>query len=380
MKTIRVTVRTTVCPRVAMATRSNPSIHSHFGSGRQGGSGFERLDRPKENLLNQAGRVDFLQESAVAVVLDQRGGLFLVGLNSFPHDILAVVGANHEGRPALVADAGLLRRVHEDVIDGVVLRAHPSSRVPFDQLLRLQEQVHGRVEVRELREGFGLGDRPREAVEDESLFRIFVFQAAFCHRNDEFVRHEFSGVHVCLRLLPEFGALGHTVTEDVPRGDSRYTQVCRELRSLRALAGSGRPEEDEAHEGQRTDSAVKRLATPRLALSDNEDETRTSIEKECLHRPQSDGLPCESGSSEQDTLAARRRRSLRGRDTKSRCRTRGVPTRWRPSLLPSVGARMRIPQKVPRSSAIRSCSPFHGGGWTGSHRETSSPERSSSTP
>jgi len=76
-----------------MATRSSPSIHSHFGSGRLGGSGFESLDRPKENLLNQAGRVDFLQESAVAVVLDQRGGLFLVGLDSFPHDILAVVGA-----------------------------------------------------------------------------------------------------------------------------------------------------------------------------------------------------------------------------------------------------------------------------------------------
>src|SRR5438876_11785246 len=76
MKTIRVTVRTTVCPRVAMATRSNPSIHSHFGSGRQGGSGFERLDRPKENLLNQTGRVDFLQESAVAVVLDQRAVCF----------------------------------------------------------------------------------------------------------------------------------------------------------------------------------------------------------------------------------------------------------------------------------------------------------------
>src|SRR6266550_5423605 len=138
MKTIKVTVRTTVCPRVAMATRSNPSIHSHFGFGRLGGSGFESLDRPKENLLNQAGRVDLLQESAVAVVFDQRGGLLLVRLNSFPHDILAVVGANHEGCPALVADAGLLRRIHEDVIDGVVLRADPSSRVPLDQLLRLQ--------------------------------------------------------------------------------------------------------------------------------------------------------------------------------------------------------------------------------------------------
>src|SRR5438093_4946135 len=127
MNTMRVTVRTTVCPRVAIATRSNPSIHSHFGSGRLGGSGFERLDRPKENLLNQASRVNFLQESAVAVVLDQRGGLLLVGLNSFPHDILAVDGANHEGCPAPVADAGPLRRIHEDVIDGVVLRAHPAS-------------------------------------------------------------------------------------------------------------------------------------------------------------------------------------------------------------------------------------------------------------
>src|SRR2546430_17251475 len=137
MKTIRVTVRTTVCPRVAMATRSSPSIHSHFGSGRLGGSGFESLDRPKENLLNQAGRVDFLQESAVAVVLDQRGGLFLVGLDSFPHDILAVVGANHEGRTGLVADPGLLRRGHEEAVDRGVLRADAASPRPLDQLLRV---------------------------------------------------------------------------------------------------------------------------------------------------------------------------------------------------------------------------------------------------
>src|SRR5207302_7407045 len=108
MKTIRVTVRTTVCPRVAMATRSNPSIHSHLGSGRLEGSGFERLDRPKEDLLNQAGRVDFLQESAVAVVLDQRRGLFLVGLNSFPHDILPLVGPDDQGGTALLEDPGLL--------------------------------------------------------------------------------------------------------------------------------------------------------------------------------------------------------------------------------------------------------------------------------
>src|SRR5438046_9603342 len=111
-------------PRVAMATRSNPSIHSHFGSGRLEGSGFERLDRPKENLLNRAGRVDFLQESAVAVVLDQRGGLFLVGLNSFHNDILAVVGANHEGRPALVDYARLIRLIHTVVMAGIVNRAY----------------------------------------------------------------------------------------------------------------------------------------------------------------------------------------------------------------------------------------------------------------
>src|SRR5207253_11449943 len=137
MKTIRVTVRTTVCPRVAMATRSNPSIHSHFGSGLLEGSGFERLDRPKENLLNQAGRVAFLQESAVAVVLDQRGGLFLVGLASFPHDILAVLGPDDDVLPDLVAEPRLLRRIHRLVMVGVDPRGHPAARVPLDQLLRL---------------------------------------------------------------------------------------------------------------------------------------------------------------------------------------------------------------------------------------------------
>src|SRR5436309_3372179 len=117
-------------------------------------------------------------------------------------------------------------------------RAHPSSRVPLDQLLRLQEQVHGRVEVRELREGFGLGNRPREAVEDESLLGIFLFQAAFCHRNDEFVRHEFSGVHVCLRLLPDLGHTRRPVFRLISSSGSknRFTAASRSVSFERASA------------------------------------------------------------------------------------------------------------------------------------------------
>src|SRR5713226_4861669 len=119
MNTIRVTVRTTVCPSVAIATRSNPSMRSPPVP-RMGGSGIECLDRPLENLFDQPARVDFPQQSAVAVVLDQRRRLPVVGLDPLSDDILPVVRADDEGRAAFVADPRLFGRIHEYVVHGVV--------------------------------------------------------------------------------------------------------------------------------------------------------------------------------------------------------------------------------------------------------------------
>src|SRR5947208_12312337 len=137
MKTIRVIARTTVCPRVAIVTRSTPSMLPPWGV-RAGGSGFESLNRPLEDLLDQAARIDFSQHPAVAVVLDQRRRLLLVRLDPLPHDFLLVIRADDQGRAALVAEAGPPRRIHEDVVQGVVLRRRPPAGGWLGMLLGVQ--------------------------------------------------------------------------------------------------------------------------------------------------------------------------------------------------------------------------------------------------
>src|SRR5207249_4267203 len=260
MKTINVIARTTVRPRVAIVTRSTPSMLPPWGV-RAGGSGFESLNRPLEDLLDQAARIDFSQHPAVAVVLDQRRRLLFVRLDPLPHDLLLVIRADDQGRAALVAEAGSLRRIHEDVVHGVVLRAHPPAGVSFDQLLGLEEQAHDGVDLRELRQRLRLRDRPRESVEDESLLRVRLLEAAFRHRDHEIVGDQLARIHEGLRLLPEVRVLRDVVAQDVARRDARDPEVRRELLRLSAFARARRAEEDEAHQACENRSAVKRLWT-----------------------------------------------------------------------------------------------------------------------
>src|SRR2546427_8118478 len=122
--------------------------------------GLQRLDRAQENLLDESTGVDLAQQSSVAVVLDQGSRLLLVRLDPLPHDVLPVVRADDEGRPAFVADPAFLRRIREYVIHRVVFRAYAPARVPLDQLLGLEEVADDRIELRELQERLGLAECP----------------------------------------------------------------------------------------------------------------------------------------------------------------------------------------------------------------------------
>src|SRR5437667_9114311 len=155
-----------------------------------------------ENLLDQAARIHFAQEPAVAVVLDQRRGLPLVRLDPLADDVLPVVRPDDQRGAALVADPGLLRRIREDVVHGVVLRTDAPARVPLDQLLRLQEEVHRGVQLRDPGQRLRLRDRPREAVEDEALLGVRLLQPALRRPDDDVVGHELTRVHVRFAFFP----------------------------------------------------------------------------------------------------------------------------------------------------------------------------------
>src|SRR5438093_705915 len=225
-------------------------------------SSFEYRDAITE--YDQAARIHFAEEPAVAVVLDQRRRLPLVRLDPLAHDVLPVVRPDDQRGAALVADSGLLRRIREDVVHGVVFRTDAPARVPLDQLLRLQEEVHRGVQLRDPGQRLRLRDRPREAVEDEALLGVRLLEPALRRRDHDVVGHELTRVHECLRLLPEVRALRHVVPQDVAGRDMRHAEVRRQLCRLGSLARAGWAEEDESHVAARTKSAVKRLWSRQL--------------------------------------------------------------------------------------------------------------------
>jgi hypothetical protein len=93
-------------------------------------------------------------------------------------------------------------------------------------------------------EGFGLRDRARETVDDHVLD---VRQFGFHHADDQVVWNEFSGVHVALRFDAERGLLGAVLAQHVARRDLAIPETVLKNLRLRALTGTGRPQEHEDH-------------------------------------------------------------------------------------------------------------------------------------
>src|SRR5205823_3886150 len=92
-----------------------------------------------------------------------------------------------------------------------------------------------------------LRDGPREAVEDEAIPAVRLFEPLADDADHELVRHELACVHEGLGLLAELGAVTHRLAQDVPGGDLRYAEVRVELLGLRALPGTRRPQQNQIH-------------------------------------------------------------------------------------------------------------------------------------
>jgi hypothetical protein len=61
------------------------------------------------------------------------------------------------------------------------------------------------------------------------------------------VGHQRAGVHDALGLAPERRAGRHRLPQHLAGGDLRHAPLAGELARLGALAGAGRPEEDQPH-------------------------------------------------------------------------------------------------------------------------------------
>src|SRR5690349_16389321 len=107
----------------------------------------ERRDEGTDLLADAiwiVGTVDLVEETLLAVVIDQRGGLLVVLLEAVTDDLGLVVVADEEFGTVDVADAFLRRRVEFDVVDVALLVADPSAGQPVDDRLVVDvDQDHG---------------------------------------------------------------------------------------------------------------------------------------------------------------------------------------------------------------------------------------------
>ena len=197
---------------------------------------------PASMKHDQAGRI---------VVVEHRLGRL--------HPLLLVAGADHrlgvvvalvELGAVDVADAGRLRRCADEVVDVLGLAADATAAHPLQQLLEAQvEDRHRRdAAVKLCQRGvqrLGLGERAREAVQDEPALGVRRRQALAEHADDHVVGHEVAAGHDLLGHQPQLGAVSHRLAQHVAGGDVGEPVQRRHARSLGALAGPGRAHEDQ---------------------------------------------------------------------------------------------------------------------------------------
>ena len=181
------------------------------------------------------------------------------------HGRLAVVLTLVELAPAPIADSRAPGRSGHEVERRLALTAQPAAGEPAHELGLADVEVDHPVELltellQQAIQGLGLGNRPREAVEDEPARGVGLAQALGDEADHHVVGDQRAGVHDALGLATQRRAGRDRLAQHLAGGDLRHMPLAGQLTRLRPLAGAGRAEEDQPHalssSGQRRPSAT----------------------------------------------------------------------------------------------------------------------------
>ena len=95
--------------------------------------------------------------------------------------------------------------------------------------------------------GFSLRNRTGEAVEEGAVHGVGLREAVLDETDDDVVGDELTLVHHGLGSQTERGARLDGGTKHVARGDLGNTELFADELGLRALAGTGRPNQNQTH-------------------------------------------------------------------------------------------------------------------------------------
>jgi hypothetical protein len=272
---------------------------------------LEDVQQALPHLAGLLRSIDLLPDAGVAVVVNDRASLVVVGTETLAESALVVVGTLDERLAGHIVDHAGLRRVEDLVVRAAGGGVHKATGDTGNKKLVgdleldgvLQRLVLGLEHAVELD---GLGNGAREAVEDEArhcvstagsgllfhnpsndipvLALLVVVQLVLDHANHDLIRHQLALIHNLLGLATELGLSGDLRAQHVAGGQVASAVLFLDLRGLSTLAcrgliselplscrnkvltSAGRANEDHAHAIDGRLGASVRLAKLALEL------------------------------------------------------------------------------------------------------------------
>jgi hypothetical protein len=224
---------------------------------------LEDVQQALPHLAGLLRGVDLLPDASVAVVVNDRASLIVVGTETLAESALVVVGTLDERLAGHIVDHAGLGRVEDLVVRAAGGGVHEAASDAGNKKLVGDLELDGvlqrlRLALEHAVELDGLGNGARETVEDEArrhvstaasclLFRnpsndvpvlalLVVVQLVLDHANHDLVRHQLALVHNLLGLATELGLSGDLRAQHVAGGQVASAVLLLDLRGLGTLA------------------------------------------------------------------------------------------------------------------------------------------------
>src|SRR5947207_3063747 len=137
--------------------------------------------------------IDIVEAVPLAIIVNQRFGLTLVGHLALPNSLLLVIGAVNQWTAIQVTDSLPLRGPEVNVVDRAANRASASAGGPLDDHFRVDPKIHYQrrpapFSLEDAVEKLCLAQRARKAVENEPPPAVRLLDPLFYHTTNDLVR------------------------------------------------------------------------------------------------------------------------------------------------------------------------------------------------
>ena len=233
---------------VSLRRISCPRMVNYFaGQEKRGRLQAQAFPEVVQYLIHGRTRVNVKQEAPVTVKADKGSRLGAVDFKAFGDGFRPVVVAGIDFAAAVVAYSFPPGPVEHHMEVMAAFPAGPPAAEPFQNGLVGDVEVDDPVHGGKSGEGFGLGNRPGEAVENVAAERVFSGKPFPYQGRGGFVVHELPRVKDILDLEAKRRSRGDSRPENVPRTNVGNFKKVYRPGGKRALSRSGRAKKNKFH-------------------------------------------------------------------------------------------------------------------------------------